>query len=277
VFRGMVATVKLTPNERQFIVAASLNANRSVKELASSMNLREHTVRNIKESLLARGIISPLYKIDTYRLGFTDFRVFLSDVAEPSKVRFEFERRAVHHPRVYWMARMTGAFHYALTFLAKDPCDMIDFFSEVQPPRNGFFANRTIGIGGEWSVFSPNFLAPEIRHRECITVSARERMSEKIDRTDELILMTMARDPSGSISSVARATGMKANSIQYRVDKLTEMGIVHGKTYLLNCDRLGIQVFRVMIIERALSAEQRVEIRTSERVSTTRIHWGLGL
>lgn len=151
----MAQAIKLSEKERRFIVASSLNADSSVKEIAHKTGLREHVVRHIKESLLRRGILQPLYKIDTYRLGYTDFRVFLSDVAEPSRVRQEFERRAVHHPRVYWMARMTGAFKYALTFLAKDPCEMIDFFAEVQPPSNGFFANRSIGIAGEWIVFFP--------------------------------------------------------------------------------------------------------------------------
>jgi len=257
----MVSPTKLNENERRFIVCASLRADRSVKEIADRLGVREHIVRHLKQSLVSRGILQPLYKIDTYRIGYTDFRVFLSDVAEPTKVRLDFERRAVHHEKVYWMARMTGAFKYALTFLAKDPCEMIDFFAEVQPPNNGFFANRTIAIAGEWTVFSPNFLAPQLKQRDSITLSARERLDVRLDETDERILMTMARNPGGTISSFARAAGMKPTSLQYRVDKLTEMNVIRGQTYLLNCERLGIQIYRVMIIERTLSPQQRQQLR----------------
>lgn len=257
----MPALIKLTENERRFIVCACLNANRSAKEIGDSLGIREHTVRHIKQSLISRGILQPLYKIDTYRIGYTDFRVFLSDVAEPTNVRLDFERRAVHHEKVYWMARMTGAFKYALTFLAKDPCEMIDFFGEVQPPNNGFFANRTIAIAGEWTIFSPNFLAPQIKSRDSITLSARERLDVRLDETDERILMTIARNPGGSLASVARAAGMKTSSLQYRVEKLSEMNVIRGQTYLLNCERLGIQIYRIMIIERTLSPEQRQQLR----------------
>ena len=256
-----MAIVKLTLNERRFIVHASLNANRTIKEMSDRLEMREHAVRRIQQSLITRGILQPLYKIDTYRLGFTDFRVFLSDVAEPTKVRIDFERRAVHHERVYWLARMTGAFKYAMTFLAKDPCEMIDFFGEVQPPNNGFFANRTIGIAGEWTIFSPNFLAPQIKERESITLTARERLNVRLDDTDEKILMTMARNPAATLASIARSTGMKGSSLQYRVDKLIEMNVIRGQTYLLNCERLGIHVYRVMIIERTLSQDQRQQLR----------------
>jgi hypothetical protein len=205
----MALKIKLSDNERPFIVAASLQADRSVKEIAHKAGLREHVARHIKESLLRQGILQPLYKIDTYRIGYTDFRIFLSDVSEPTHIRLEFERRVVNHKRVYWMARMTGAFQYALTFLANDPCEMVNFFEELQPPNNGFFANRSIGIAAEWSVFSPNFLAPEIKPRDSITISARDRLTAPLDEADTRLLMAMARDPAGCISSFARTLGSK--------------------------------------------------------------------
>jgi DNA-binding Lrp family transcriptional regulator len=40
------------------------------------------------------------------------------------------------------------------------------------------------------------------------------------------------------------------------------MKILRGKTYLLNCERLGIQIYRVMIIERTLSSQQRQQLRS---------------
>jgi DNA-binding Lrp family transcriptional regulator len=257
-----MTAVKLSENERRFIVATSLNADLSMREVAQKVGLREHVVRRIRESLIARGIIRPLYKIDTYRMGYTDFRVFLSDVAEPTRVRLEFEKRAVNHERVYWMARMTGAYKYALTFLAKDPCEMIDFFADVQPPPNGLFAHRTIGIAGEWSVFSPNFLAPEIKSRDSITLVARGRQVVDLDDVDERLLIEMARNPVATLSSLSRSMGMGASTLQYRVDKLIALQVIRGRTYLLNCEKLGIQIYRIMIIERTLSTLQRQQLRT---------------
>lgn len=109
--------------------------------------------------------------------------------------------------------------------------------------------------------FSPSFLAPGVKERDSITLSARERLSVQLDETDERILMTMARNPGGSVSGFARTLGMSKSSVQYRVEKLTAIGVIRGQIYLLNSDRLGIQIYRVMIIERTLSQQQRQQLR----------------
>lgn len=252
--------ISLSERERRYITVASLHAHLSVKELADRLAIREHTVRDIQHSLVMRGIIKPIYMIDIYRLGFTDFRVFLSEISEPSRVRSAVEKRILQHADVYWLAKMNGAFQYAMTFLAKEPCEMIDFFAAIQPASEGFYSKRTIGIAGDWNIFSPNYLAPEIKRRDAISVTARERVDD-LDATDHLILSCMARNPSATTAGLARASGLKESSLAYRVKKLTELQVIRGQVYLLECAKLGILAYRVMIVERGLTSDQRERLR----------------
>lgn len=252
--------VLLSERERKFISAAAMHADLSVKELADKLKLREHVIRSIRQSLLTRKLITPLYMIDIYRLGFTDFRIFLSDISEPSRVRKAFERRILEYPQVYWLAKMNGAFQYAITFLAKEPCEMIDFFAEIQPPTDGFYAKRSVSIAGRWTVSAPTYLAPQISQRDSITLTARERVTD-LDAKDHLILAAMAKNPSANTAALARATGLKENSLAYRIKRLTDIKVLRGQIYLLQCDALGILVYRVMIVERGLATDQREKLR----------------
>lgn len=253
--------IRLSDNERRFLCRSLLDAEASVNDLSEELGLRPHVVRHMRDSLLSRGVIRPIYMIDTYRLGFTDFRVFLSDIAERSPIRQAFEKRVLAHRMVYWVARMTGDFKYGITYLARDPCEMVDFFGNVQPAPDGFSSKRTIGIAGEWTVYTPNFLAVEMRKRGVISVTARERLPELVDHTDEQILSALSKHPAGTTSTIARAIGMKESSLRYRLQRLRDLEIVRGRIYLLNCKALGVLTYRIMVVERVLLAEQREQLR----------------
>lgn len=252
--------ITLTDKERHFIVASTLNADLSVKEIAELIGTKEHTVRHIRDALLQRGILKPLHKIDIYRLGYTDFRIYLSDIAEPTRARQAFEKKVIQSPQIYWFAKIQGAYQYALTFLAKAPNEMISFFGAVQPPDDGFYARKTIAIAGDWTVYSPSYLAPEIKRRDSITVTVQEQVSD-LDESDYQILTAMAKNPASNAATLARLTGMKASSLSYRLEKLKATKVWRGPIYLLQTDLLGISVYRVMISERGLSIAERARLQ----------------
>jgi DNA-binding Lrp family transcriptional regulator len=252
--------IRLSENERLFIAAAALSAVTSAKEIASRMGVREHQVRRIRDSLIQREILKPIYLIDTYRLGFTDFRVFLAGITSPSKIRSAFEKRALSYPSVYWLAKMSGSYQYALTFLAKDATDMISFFPAMQPSPIGINAHKTIAIAGDWTIYSPNYLAPGYKHRDCHHLTCKERIPP-LDRQDILILETLSRNPAIHTAGLARLTGIPVTSLSYRLEKLTELKVVRGQFYLFNNSLIGISAFRITIVEKGLSPSQRERLR----------------
>lgn len=252
--------IRLSDNERCFLAVTTINASVSAKEVADRIGIREHKVRHIRDSLLKRGLITPLYALDTFRIGYTDFRVFLSDIAAPSKVRNAFEKLVLQHHQVYWAARMSGAYQYAITFLSKNPCEMIDFFAAVQPKPEGIYANKTISIAGDWTIFSQNHLAPEMRTRQSIYMTTRERIPA-LEKRDEDILELMARYPTANLAALARISGIPSTTLGYRIDKLKEMDVLRGQIYLLNYAALGISVYRIMIVEKGLSSAERDKLR----------------
>jgi DNA-binding Lrp family transcriptional regulator len=252
--------VRLSENERHFIVSSMHDISISAKELAHRIGVREHQVRRMRETLLQREVITPIYLVDNYRLGFTDFRVFLSGITAPSKVRVAFEKRALSYPLVYWLAKMSGSYQYALTFLARDPSDMISFFPAVQPHPEGISTGKTIAIAGDWSVFTPNYLAPRHGERRAHVMSSKERISP-LDPQEIRILEAISRNPAVSPSGLARLNGIPASTLSYRLEKLASLKVLRGQVYLLNTALLGLSTFRITIAEKGLSPTHRERLR----------------
>lgn len=250
----------LSEKERLFILATALHADLPMREVADRMRAREHIVRRTKESLIQRGVIKPIHKIDIYRLGYIDFRAYLSGITEPSKVKLAFEKRVLRFPQVYWFARMNGAFQYATTLLARETSEMIRFAEAMQPPDTGLYSQKFISIAGDWTVFPPSYLLPSVRRTSAITIKAGSRV-ENLDGTDHQVLSALAQNPGHNAAQLARALGMNGSSLAYRLDKLRDLEVLKGQIYLLQCDVLGVLVYRVLIGERGLSIADRERLK----------------
>lgn len=248
--------INLSEKERAFIVATALNAELPIREVAELLKVREHVVRRVKENLIHKGVIRPLYMIDIYRLGYIDFRAYLSGITEPSKSKLAFEKRVMRFPEVQWFARMNGAFQYAITFLARRASEMIRFAEAMQPQDTRFYSEKSITIAGDWTIFTPSYLLPGVRRTRAITMKADERVLD-LDETDHRVLSALAQNPDHNAAHLARNMGISSSSLAYRLDKLRDIDVLKGQIYLIQCQLLGVLVYRVLIRERGLSTTDR--------------------
>ena len=82
-----------------------------------------------------------------------------------------------------------------------------------------------------------------------------------MDETDDKILRALSKTPGASLPMVARALTMSPSSLQYRIDKLTERQIIRGKIYRLATDKVGIQTYRVLVVDRGMNEAQKTHFR----------------
>lgn len=250
---------RLSEIERRLIVSWNLCADLSVREIAKRADIREHRARHALMNLVRRGILVPMYLVDNYRLGFSDCGLFFAPSAESSELRRRFEASLERHPRIIWLARMSGTFQYGATFMARRPYELVDFFAWMQPLSQGAYAHKTTRIGIDCTWFSPNYLAPEMTERQIVAVTSRGE-SPQLDLVDKKILVTMTNNPASSIAQLSRLTGISASSITYRIDKMRADGIIRGRMYSIRNYLLGIFMYRVMIVDCGLTESQRKQM-----------------
>ena len=252
-------TYRLSELERRLVVSWNLCADLSVREIAKRADIREHRVRHALENLINRGLVTPMYLIDNYRLGYSDYGIFFSPSAETSDLRVKFEKSLEDHPRVVWVARLSGSFQYGATFLGKQPHELVDFFARMQPLSLGAYAQKTIRIGVETTWFSPNYLAPEVKERNSVSITTREGAPFLSD-SDKKILVAMTENPKSSVAQLSKVAGLNASSLAYRIEKLRNDKIVRGRMYSVANHLLGIFMYRIMIVDCGLTSAQRNQL-----------------
>ena len=108
--RTTAESYRLSEIERRLVVSWNLCADLSIREIAKRADIREHRARHALMNLVQRGILVPMYLVDNYRLGYSDCGLFFAPSAESSDLRRRFEASLEKHPRIIWLARMSGTF-----------------------------------------------------------------------------------------------------------------------------------------------------------------------
>jgi DNA-binding Lrp family transcriptional regulator len=133
----MQSYTRLSEKERIFLASCLLDADGSDKELAEKSGLSQHATRNVRSSLLRRGLISPFYHIDLFTLGYLDFTAFFNRGAESSASQRRLEQTIMTHPRVMGFNRMGGGYRYMLWFWAKQVHEAEELFTTLRPTEAG--------------------------------------------------------------------------------------------------------------------------------------------
>jgi len=256
----MAQMARLTERERKVLVAMTLRADAPVKELAKRTGLKEHSVRYVKNALIESGLIEPVYLVDNYRLGYTDFGVFLTRGAESSRGRAAFEKQVQNIERVSWLAKTGGDFQYGLTFLARRSYELDDLFSVIRPPGQGAYFEKLVGLRIDWTIYSPKYLFPDLGEKTEVTMTTRSEPIE-VDDEEHDTLMLLAKNPGAYLSILARQAKINPTSLHYRLEKLRKKNVLRCQMYLIHLEKLGISTYRILIVERSMSANQRTQFR----------------
>ncbi len=248
--------VVLTEKERHFLAAAALRADATPKELSAELGLREHAVRYIRDSLLEREIIRPVYHINHFRLGYNDFGVYLSRGSESTASRRRFEALIERHPAVFWLARTSGAYQYAMSFVTHKPYELGSLLSLARPAEAGGHFEKSLGLRLDWTILAPTYLIGSSRRRHSISVSADTEV-KPLDDTDTKLLRILSAHPAKPVADWARTAAMSSSSVSYRIEQLRKQGVIAAQRYLINLAKLGFNGHRLLLIDRGLSAQQR--------------------
>jgi DNA-binding Lrp family transcriptional regulator len=250
----------LTRNERIFLATCSLSGVDSLKELARISGLREHAVRYAVNALLERGAIKPVWQLDVFSLGFHGIATYFNRGAQRSSDRLALERTLAQHPSVTWLANLGGRFQYGLALNTKRLYDLDEIFSLIRPSEASTHFDKTVRIALDWSLFTPNYLAPSAPKRTSV-VMVHPHEYPSLDDVDMKIVRCLSAYPHESLAQIARRVSMTASSFSYRFSKLTEKKIIRGLMYVPQIEKLGISAYRIFLIDRGLTEEKRTSFK----------------
>lgn len=250
----------LTDKEVKILAACSLDAEIPVHEIARSTGLTESTVRHALVKLEESGRVKRVTYIDVYPLGFFYFHVAFRPLPDVVK-RPEVLAFLKGSPHVSYISQTSGDFQFHTDIIARNWHDLLEFFDTLVKHVGGIFAEKRISLIESLVDYPWKFLGSGQRGTKTLGFGSK-REEVEISELDHLILKYLSGNPLSSTPHVARMVGAKVTTVQYRIDRLRNHGVIVGSRFLIDPTRLGFQVFYIHVETHGVSAAMREKMYT---------------
>ena len=217
-----------------------------------------------------------------YKLGLTVYKTYLR--LETNKPRVsELVASLDAHPRTYWLAECYGEWDLVFSHLARTPKEFYDFqdrlFSDFKDIIVGFNVYTVVNywwfpkkhlLGTRWKdewsaaeelapthnrpVHGWSFHTPEFT----FGTTPDEYM---LDALEYKMVDLLGADSRLTCAELAERLGSTPAIVKYRLDKLSELGIVAGFRVDIDRTALGMTLFKVMVHLRDYDVGKELEFR----------------
>ncbi len=286
---------KLTDQERRIIACIQAKPEAPLTEISRSTRCRLHTVRYCHGRFLDEGLIRTVPFIDFGLLGFTEYAIFFTLTSLKNSARERLLRYLIDSPYVAIVDELGGEYQYMFSMYCKQIGEVVQFLDELSRSFGSIFNEKCISIRVMLREYGAKYLGVR-QFKPRVLSWAGSGGSAAIDDTDYGILKELTLNPAGARRDVAQSVGVALSTVDYRVRRLSEQGVIKGFSCRVAARALGLYVFRLLVsikgltsaLRRALSAycqehmnvriliecigswdyELIVEVQTPEEIST---------
>lgn len=226
-------------DSRDFVLLRLLDsdARASLAALGKAVRLSKSSVAQRIARLERDGFVEGYYAvIDSSRLGYLSFRVYLKFYKSSPRRENEIVDFLVGDERVWWLGRIEGEWDAGFVVWVKDLYDFRNFWLK-------FFSKFRPSIGRH--VISPYVKLAHYSFggREAGVVGEGPRIA--IDEADGRVLRAVAANARDSVVALAAKTGLHPAVVKYRLKQLVRKGVVQRFRAKINAAKLGYSLYKI--------------------------------
>ena len=238
--------MRLTERERELIAYFQLAADTSVEAAARDLGYKTHQARFTLQKLHENEVIYPYLIINHHLLGFLQFDVYFSRPHGVGEESSALLNDCLSEQRVPWVVEVGGDYQYGVTVLVRNPAELEVFFNRLSLTHGEVFREKSIVLCLGYSVFRRCYLgyrADDVNRISCFG----DGQTVDVDELDKRLITALSLFPTASLNQIASELSESRSTLQYRVDRLREAGVIGAVVYSLNTEKVGIQSFRFFL------------------------------
>ena len=245
--------MRLSEKESVVLASCDLRADAPLSLLRKETGLREHTIRYALRNLMNRGVIKPVPLINTYQLGYANYNFYFSIGSQKRAVKLALLKTLLQMPAVSWFAEFGGDYQYGMTISASTPTKAVQLIQEISREYQGVIFEKSFSIQFSVTLYSRRYLSGKKFSFTSLTLNSNQEVV-KVDELDKTILQGMTSHGDMSHRQLALKLKMPLSTLELRVKKLTESGVIAGYAYAVNPTKYGLRVFNLLIFAKGISA-----------------------
>ena len=239
--------VDLDQKDRKLLYELDCNSRQTIQQLARKIGLSKDAIKYRINRLLKDEIIKSFNAvIDTGKIGFTSFRLFLKFYQlSPEKEReiLDFLQK---NKNLVWFVQVEGNWDINTWFLYKSLEEMNSFWIEFLTKFNNYIEKREFGIYSNVTYFSRAYLLKTEKNIFSMPIISLTK-EEKLDKSDLKIIELLSKNARISIVDIAQETSLTSKTIINKIKRLEKDKIVVGYRAEFNLEKLELKYYKIHI------------------------------
>lgn len=248
----------LSQRERDIFSLVEFDLEIPAATVAKRLRMPVANVHYTLRRMLENNTIKPRCFINSCQLGYIDIGFYFSLAEQSSRSREALIQRFKNHPSVAYIGSVLGDFQYVAVFMCRDLTHFSDLISELTGSRDEVISDKQIIPRLAVTRYARKYLSPKLATRRSMQLRA-EGPALELDDVDTKLVWALGNRPYDSIRELARFLGMPLATVDRRMKRLQQAGVVQGLFYDLNTTQIGVQSFRVLVTIQGLSCSVRSE------------------
>lgn len=233
-------------------------ARLSFAELGERTQLSRATVRNRLLAMEREGFISGYMTVlDIGALGQTAYVVYAQFSNASARERERCLRFLCEHPDTYWVGKLGGQFDLLFGVQAEDVREFHERYVKIHEKIGQSLGKSEVSSRIQVTQFPRHYLIgrprPRVKGRYTAFRSGARRV---LPTGNELkILRAIAVDARATFEELGRAADVTPSTARNILERLEKAGFIQGYTAIVHPERLGYQVYKLLLHTRSKTRE----------------------
>lgn len=242
--------------DRKLLYELDKDCGQSDAELGRELYVSKQTIRYRINRLLEQKWITRFASvIDTYRLGYYKFKLYLSfEGADKEKIR-EIIDFLIQHKKTEWVATCSGRWDCIAGYLVKNPYKFNKAEKELEEKYSEYIDRRELSIALGVPHWNKEYLTdkePPYKYKH----QGKTHNDYYLDEEDEEIIKLAVNNARMSVVDMAQQLNLSTRIVNYRLKKLRKEGIILSQKIFLNLPKLNFIFCKALIKFQNLNEEK---------------------
>ncbi|MBS3062362.1 MAG: Lrp/AsnC family transcriptional regulator [Candidatus Diapherotrites archaeon] len=222
------------------------NCRQSNAAIGKKLRVNKNVVNYRIGKLLENGFIDRFYAVvDSPKLGFQTFRVYLKfsilDEAKRQEV-FDF---ISGHKHVWWSGNIDGEFDFGFLVWVKNTYEFRDFWIKFLSMFQEHIQNTVVCVYNGLTTFACACILPhEVRDRP-FQAMGQAFSNVELSNSDKKVLAFVSSNAREPIVSIAQRISLSPVVVRYSLKKMEASGIILAYRAQLNSSKLGYLMYKL--------------------------------
>jgi Lrp/AsnC family leucine-responsive transcriptional regulator len=241
--------IKIDLKDRKILYELDINSRQSLSQIGKKVGLPKNVVAYRLKKLEENEIIKSYYTvIDSFKLGYTSLRLYLTYQYTTPEIRKEIIDYFKNNKYTWWFGAFEGRFDLAVILWIKDFNEFYSFWKETLKRFRYYFQDQVFSIYIQIYLYRYSYLLDKynIEDRAKYEITGGGRKVD-IDELDFNILKIISENARMPVTEIANNLKTTPTVVNYRIKKLMKSKIIQGFRVNLDISKLGYQWFKVDI------------------------------